>query len=186
MLQKKIWKKLVLILTAFALIGSTAYFSLFDDFKKNPRQWQAYDSEDQRFNINFPSDPKKEDKAMEIANNKIEYQEVQSEHKDILYAVSYIDFPSKWRWLGNNTLLTKTHKYMMENESNVSELKQSELITYQGMPALNYGFIKEEKEAHGRLILSGNTLYRLTVIHPKDSIGDLHIEDFFNTFSLKS
>lgn len=185
MSSNKIWKKILLIIIAFALVGSSTYFFLFNDFKKNPKEWQAFAPENQRFNINFPKEPQKENKEMEIADKTIEYQEIKSEIKDILYSVSYIDFPSKWRWLGANTLLTKTYTYMMESESNIETIKESELTTFKGMPVLKYSFIKEGKEVHGRLILSGNTFYRLTVTQPQQLADVVHVNEFFDTFSLK-
>jgi len=124
---------------------------------------------------------------MDIANKKIDYHELRCEDKEAIYAVSYIDFPGHWKWLGTKNLLTKSFKMFVENEKNVEEVLQQELTTtQQGHSALVYRLKQDGKEIHGKFVIAGNTLYRASVTYPLAAVEKTQPEAFLDSFQIKS
>lgn len=183
-MQKKWWKKIIFIFTSIAVIslGTYGYFYLREIMSKN---WKHYSSVDDRFYVQFPSDPKETNERLDIANKTIDYHEVSSQDKDTLYSVSYIDFPGHWKWLGKEKLLTKSFDMFIENEKGIEEVVEKKLITYKGYSALTYRLKQDGKEIWGRFIVAGNTLYRVTVSYPLAVTEKIDVQPFLDSFQVK-
>jgi len=188
-IKKNLWKRIILIFTCIAIVTGGVLGYLYLDQKTGIRKashWQAYSSSDQRFDVQFPSDPKESSERMDIANKKIDYHELSSEDNGALYAVSYIDFPGHWKWLGTNKLLTKSFEMFVANESNIEEVLQKELTTHQGHSALAYRLKQDGKEIQGKFVIAGNTLYRIAVTYPLAAAEKTQPEAFLDSFQVKS
>ena len=169
MFNKKVVRNIIvaLTLTAFTAGGVLSYLNINSNKEMlNLIKWEAFTPEDQRFSVKFPAEPVKSKKGMNIANTHIEFQEYSAEVKDSLYAVSYLDFPGKWRFLGTNKLLTKIFEVLVQQEQNMERVFKQELSKHNGYSALNYHYKESGKEVRGKLIIVGNTLYRISITAP--------------------
>jgi len=187
MKTNKIWKKTILIFTITGLIaggGATAFFWK-DNIPKKPSEWNAYSSKDQRFDVQFPADPQESSEQMVVANTKIQYNELRTQTKDSVYAVSYIDFPGHWKWLGTKKLLSKSFESFIESQDQVEEVIEQQISTHHGMPALEYRLRQAGKEIKGKFIIAGNTLYRIAITYPLAMVETTQAEPFFNSFQIK-
>lgn len=183
MSKKKLWKKIIFIFIGLSLFaGSFSYFYLDN---QDAVKSEFYFSGDQRFKVKFPTNPKESSQEMEIANTKIEYHETSSKAKNSLFAVSYIDFPSHWTWLGTEKLLNKSFDGFVENEKNVEEVLHRELTTHNGDSALAYRIKQNGKEIQGKFVISGNTLYRVAVTYPLAAAEKIKPENFIDSFELQ-
>jgi len=175
----------MLILTAFAITSGTLFnFVCVDCDKKvqNASNWEAYSPADERFQVQFPADPEEKAEEIAVANKTLQYQEYKAEAKDTEYKVSYIDFPGIWKMVGSKKLLTKSFDALLDQEDGVEEVLHSELTNHHGNPSLNYHFKQAGKEVKGRLVIVGNTLYRLVVSYPKAVAEKIDSESFLNSF----
>lgn len=188
MKQKKssnFWKRSIIIFTCAAIgIGGCVGF-LFHDMNQqmyNSSEWSAFSPEDQRFHVQFPSDPKEDVKEIDVADKKIEYQEYTSEIEDTQYMVSYIDFPGMWKMVGSKKLLNKSFDALIEHDQNVEQLISKEHSFHKGLPSLHYQLKQAGKDVRGRLIIAGNTIYRVTVAYPESIAEKVQIEAFLDSF----
>ncbi len=188
MKQKKLWKKYILIFTIifFIVTGGVVKFSLKNLKDSKPTKWEAYSSGDERFDVQFPSEPKESSEEMDIDNKKIQFNELSTESGDSVYAVSYVDFPGHWKLLGSKKLLTKAFDSYLENQKNVDEVLDQGISSHHGIPALDYHFKQAGKEVKGKFIIAGNTLYRITVTYPLAAAEKIKPEAFFDSFQIKT
>lgn len=163
------WKKALWILLGVSVSIGGIYTYLISDFKRemiSPITWQSYSPQDARFKVKFPLDPKESYEEISIANKRIEFHQLSAEHENAFYAVSYLDFPSHWKWLGSQKLLVRSFEMLMENEPNLQSILQQQLTSHYGNPALVYKVKQGGKEIVGKFVISGSTLYRVAVTYP--------------------
>lgn len=195
--QIKLWKKCVLILTCGALVAGGAFGFLYDNKKVQQQEevvvepeptleWHSYQSNDQRFAVHFPTEPTESDQQMVIQGKNISYQELSAGLNESTYAVSYIDFPGHWKWIGSSKLLTKGFDAFIQNEQDVEALLKQEITTFNGLPALEYRIRQAGKEVEGKFVIAGNTLYRITVSYPLAALENVQPDTFFGSFQLNS
>ncbi|NGX38517.1 MAG: hypothetical protein K1000chlam2_01691 [Chlamydiae bacterium] len=178
-------KKTILILTTLSLTAGGVLGYHFIDSKRQADVSQAYTSNDERFDAEFPSEPKESSEEMEVANKKIEYHQLSTEEGDSTYAVSYIDFPGYWKMLGTKKLLTKSFDAFVENEKNVEEVLDKQFDSHDGYLALIYRLKQNGKEIKGKFLIVGNTLYRITVTYPLAAAEKIHPNAFLDSFKIK-
>lgn len=187
MVLKKIFSKSVLTLVALAVsLGGTLGYVLyeFDRETTPPIQWESYASQDDRFEAEFPSAPAESTQEMTVANKRIAYNEVASETEDSKYAVGYIDFPGIWKWAGDQKILTKSFDALMQEEQ-VDEILEHEMSSHHGFPALKYCFSQGGKLVVGKLVVVGNTLYRVVASCPQAAAEKVNPHQFLESFRLR-
>ncbi len=172
-----------------ALFGKPlTYYSIGLDNKISNNGWMQYYSMTRGFTVNFPNDPKEQSKQLEIpeSDKVLNYQEISSQQtKDVLYSVSYMELPSKWRWAGSNTLLKGALDLLVKYSPEPSEVTDREIILYQNHRALDFHLKQGDNEVSGRFILVDNTLYKLTVIYPSSLNKEVENGNpFLNSFDL--
>lgn len=186
---KKFYKKIILIITFLALLGGSVMTYIFTDFNQkvhNRKNWEFFSPLNKRFFINFPSEPKEKLKEMNIAGTNIQFQEFTTEAGSSKYAVGYLDFPTKYTLLGSKTLLTKSYELLLEKETEMEQVIHQHMISHNGIPAIDYRLKhKDGKEMWGRLLLKGNTLYRVTVHYPVASVETVKPEAFIQSFQVQ-
>lgn len=172
-----------------ALFGKPlTYYSIGLDKKISNNGWMQYYSMTRGFTVNFPDDPKEQSKQLEIPESDkiLNYQEISTQPtKDVLYSVSYMELPSKWRWAGANTLLKGALDLLVKYSPEQSEVVDRNIILYQNHRALDFHLKQGDNEVSGRFILVDNTLYKLTVVYPSSLSKD--VEDgnpFLDSFDL--
>lgn len=186
---KKRGKKLIIISTCFALIsgGILTYCTMGSGTEETRKdlQWEQYAPSHAPFTAQFPAEPRETKEPMRVAGNQIIYYQVTADKDGASYTVSYLKFPKVWKWIGTNKLLKKTFAMMVENDKNIEQVLSSELANHNGHSALNYQMIQEGKRMNGKLIVSGNTLYRITVESPLDKVDLEKVETFINSVSVQ-
>jgi uncharacterized RDD family membrane protein YckC len=180
------------LLIALACIGLSLFgnaltrWSVGLDQGMNADGWVQYYSQDAGFSVQFPTDPKEESKRLEIpsANKVLDYQELTSkQNKNIHYSVSYMDFPKKWKWAGNGTLLKGALDAIVKHLPNTA-LKSREFSYHQNQRSIDFLLKQGETEVKGRLIIVGTKLYKLTISYPASVSDKIEDSPFFSSFDL--
>lgn len=147
--------------------------------------WVEYLSENGKFSVHFPKKPEIVEKQVEVPNgdpiNLSEFKAV----KDAAFSVSYLDLPKKWRLFSSNTLLKGAMNVVHEHMQG-TELTDKKIVKHKSYPAMDFKMKDGENHIEGRLILVGNTLYRLMVVYYPDTPRDQQHETFVNSFDLKT
>lgn len=187
MKQRKFWKKFIIIFTCLTIVtgGALSYY-LIDNQVQNPSEWESFSSNDERFQAQFPKDPEETSKEISINDKTLEYHELSTEEKDASYSVSYVDFPGIWKIIGAKKILSKTLNGILEQEEKIEALLHQEISSHEGLPALNYRLKQDGKEVHGRLVVAGNTLYRVVVSHPLAAAEKVKPQAFLDSFSINT
>jgi hypothetical protein len=177
-------KKILTICLAGLVVAGGTLSYLYLDKKSGPataKEWS-----DQRFSAQFPKDPEQSNEELDIDNKKIDFNQFSCENDGAVYAVSYIDFPGHWKWIGTKNLLTKAFGKFVESEKGIEEVLSQEITQIDGDTALVYRLKKDGKEVSGRFIISGNTLYRAFVTYPIAAAEKAGSEIFLDSFRIKA
>lgn len=147
--------------------------------------WVEYIAENGRFSVHFPKKPNVTEQKVEVPNgdpiNLSEFKAV----KDAAFSVSYLELPKKWRIFSSNTLLKGAMKVVHEHMPGTN-LLDKKIVKHKNYPAMDFKMKEGSNEIEGRLILVGNTLYRLMVVYYPDTPRDEQHQTFVNSFELKS
>lgn len=130
--------------------------------------WVQYSSSAVGFKVAFPQEPHEVSKELSLpdSNHILNYQEIATQQtSQARYSVSHLSLPGKWRWAGTTTLLKGVLNLLLKNEPDTALLSK-EFKSYAGLRVLDYHMQKGEEQMRGRLIIAGNTLYKLTVTYP--------------------
>lgn len=194
MIKNKFNKYLHILAFMGVVLGISMPIAMFKPIKNTfiplsflwESEWITYAPQDARFTAHFPGDPTLESKQLEITKYKktLSYQQLTAEDKNVTYTLSYMDFPKKWRMLGPKTLLTKILDFMIENEHPGHEVIQKGITQHGKHPAIAFQLKQVDKEIHGKLILVGTTLYRLTVTYPTQLANEFSPNQFLESFEL--
>ena len=150
--------------------------------------WVPYSSQDGKFSVFFPDDPKQESHAISLPdqNRVLQYNELTSYHeKKVSYSVSYMQIPKKWKLAGASRILQSALEGIIEHTSE-TELKNKSFTNHQSFRALDFHYTQENDQVQGRLIMVGTTVYRLTVIYPPSHTDKILHEEFLNSFQVQS
>lgn len=147
--------------------------------------WVQYVSESGKFQVQFPKKPvEQEPKQYDVpSGDPIQVSEFKA-HNTAEFSVSYLDLPKKWRLFSSNTLLKGAIKVVHEHMPG-AELIDKKLVKHKNYPAMDFQMREGKKEIEGRLILVGNTLYKLWVVYTPETPREQQHEIFLNSFELK-
>ncbi len=146
-------------------------------------RWIQYISDDGRFQVHFPKKPQQVSQTFEVPNGEpISLSEFKV-HKEAEFSVSYLDLPKKWKLFGSNTLLKGAIQVVLEHMPG-AELVEKKIVKHKNYPAMDFRMKEGENEIEGRLILVGNTLYKLWVVYFPDTPKDQQHETFLGSFEL--
>ncbi len=147
--------------------------------------WIQYVSDEGQFSVHFPKKPEVGVKTYDVPDgDPINLNEYKVE-KEATFSVSYLELPKKWKLFSSTTLLKGAIKVVQEHMPG-TELTDKNIVKHKEYPAMDFRMKEGENIIEGRLILVGNTLYRLMVIYYPDTPRDLQHETFLNSFELKS
>lgn len=145
--------------------------------------WVQYASSDSKFQVSFPSDPEHESKQLVIpkTGKVLDYQEISTEKRKVVYSVSHMELPSKWRLAANTTLLKGVLDAIVKY-SDDNKLIQKEFTYHQNKRALNFKMKQGDEEVRGRLIIVGKRLYKVTIAYPQSRADEMQENPFIDTF----
>ncbi len=146
--------------------------------------WVQYISDNGKFQVQFPKKPvEQEPKQFEVPNGApLEMSEFKA-HKEAEFSVSYLDLPKKWKLFSSNTLLKGAMKVVHEHMPE-AEIVDKKIVKHKNYPAMDFKMKEGDKEIEGRLILVGNTLYKLWVVYTPETPRELQHEIFLNSFEI--
>lgn len=145
--------------------------------------WVQYISDNGKFQVQFPKKPKEASQTFEVPNEApINLSEFKA-HKDAEFSVSYLDLPKKWKLFSSNTLLKGAMNVVLEHVPGAS-LIEKKLVKHKNYPAMDFRLKEGENIIEGRLILVGNTLYKLWVVYFPDTPKEAQHEMFVSSFEL--
>ncbi len=147
--------------------------------------WVQYVSDNGKFQVQFPKKPvEQEPQQFDVPNgDPLEVSEFKA-HKEAEFSVSYLDLPKKWKLFSSNTLLKGAMKVVHEHMPG-AQITDKKLVKHKNYPAMDFKMKEGEKEIEGRLILVGNTLYKLWVVYTPSTPREQQHEIFLNSFELK-
>lgn len=185
------WRYLVAFVIAIASASSLFLGKDLSDVavqfeKQMVGEWVQYISDDGRFTVNFPKQPKVESHSYEVPDSQhsLEMSELKAK-SDAIFSVSYVELPKKWRIFSAGTLLKAAMQVVHAHTPN-AELLGTNRIKHKDYPAMDFRMKEGDNEVEGRLILVGSTLYKLTVTYPPKAPREMQHETFLNSFELKS
>jgi len=185
-----LWRYLIALIIASSA-GSTLFFgkdisevAVQYEQKVAGSGWVQYLSDDGRFSVQFPKKPEVVQQTFEVPNDKpINLSEVKVK-KEATFSVSYLELPKKWKLFGSNTLLKGAMKVVLQHMPGANIVEQK-IVKHKNYPAMDFKMKEGVTEIEGRLILVGNTLYKLSVVYFPDTPRDQQHESFLNSFELK-
>jgi hypothetical protein len=146
--------------------------------------WKLFIPDDKRFSARFPSDPNRESGIVNAPDGRIEFIQYMSKVRDILYTVSYGDYP-------NNALKGLSSEQLLDNARNGAvENVQGKLLSETIISKGNYPgreiTVKVEPNSviTAQIVLNDNRLYSLMVVTPADQLFTSHRREFFDSFSI--
>lgn len=148
--------------------------------------WVQYSCNDTGFKISFPTDPEAAHKELVIPDSGkvLNYKEITSEEDEkILYSLSHLELPRKWRLAGNTTLLKGVLDQMVKHIAG-SELIEKEFKTLGAHRVLDFRMKQGKNEVKGRLIIVSGTLYKLTITYPPSHLKELEENPFLDSFEV--
>lgn len=148
--------------------------------------WVQYVSDNGKFQVQFPKKPvEQETKKYEVPNGDPLHMCEFKAHKEAEFSVSYLDLPKKWKLFSSPTLLKGAMKVIIEHMPG-AELIDKTIVKHKNYPAMNFKIREGKNEIEGRLILVGNTLYKLWVVYSPETPREQQHEIFISSFELKS
>ncbi|MBM3193197.1 MAG: hypothetical protein FJZ59_03065 [Chlamydiae bacterium] len=150
-----------------------------------PDGWTKLNSDKELpFLIFFPDQPKLEEtiKPIPHSTHVLDYKEYTFEK----YSLGYVDLPASWVKWGSNLVFKAALKQVLSHEK--GDLTEKQKTLHEQYPAIDYKIERSNKTTLGRLVLVGTTVYKLEVVHPKDT-KEAAKEDanlFFNAFHLQN
>lgn len=184
-------KKAFSVLALIVLMCASAVGTMFKDFTFNfetverNHAWVHHYAEEAGFEVDFPHEPELDSKKVQHSRGSIQYKEYSAEKNNVFYSVSYMDFPSKWKWFGTKTLLKKAVDLIVDNTKD-AKLQNKKLSSHKGHNAIDFSYMQGEMEVKGKLVLQGNRLFKLTVAYPATLTPQLSEDQFLQSFDLAS
>lgn len=144
--------------------------------------WVQYTHEQKGFTIYFPEEPKEAKKPLTPSGETgLNITEMSSKEKKRTYSLSFIKLPKKWGLAGDNTILKVALDMIVTHTPN-AKLEAKQITNYKGLKAIDYTMVVDGKQESGRLLIHGNTLYRLNVESPHGA--KVAKEEFLSSFSV--
>ena len=95
-------------------------------------RWKTFLSDDKGFAVQFPTEPNRETDIVNAPSGRVELIQYMSKHKDIVYAVMYVDYTS-------NALIGMTPEQLLDNARNGAvENVQGKLLSEVIISKANY------------------------------------------------
>jgi hypothetical protein len=144
--------------------------------------WVQYTHDQKGFTVYFPDEPQEAKKPLTPSGETgLNITEMSSKEKKRIYSLSFIKLPKKWGLAGDNTILKVGLDLIVKHTPN-AVLVSKQMTNYKGLKAIDYTMIVDGKEVSGRLLMHGNTLYRLNIEYPKGA--KVAKEEFLSSFSV--
>lgn len=195
LLQKKTsWaRKLCAIVTSAAFLVSGMYSNALTMWGMglnrgiSPEEWVHYTSAYAGFKVSFPTDPQEASKELVIpgSGKVLNYEELTSvEGNKVHYSVSYMELPRRWRLAGDAALLKGVLDVMVKHTEG-SELVEKGFNKFDGYRVLDFR-MKEgtDQEEKGRLLIVGQTLFKLSIAYPPSYSEKMQESPFLNSFEV--
>jgi hypothetical protein len=174
------------LLTFSVLSQNITTYTIGGEKQQKISGWVHYVSEEAGFHVDFPTDPKLEEKEVSIprTSKPVNYNEyVSQKDSKVKYAVSYLDIPRKWSFVSSKRILKGVFDVVMKLEPH-SILVSKEYGRHLNFDALNFHYQKGGDEIEGRLIRIGQRLFKITVTYPA-SISEKPVShEFINSFHI--
>jgi len=151
-------------------------------------EWVEVKDKKLNFSVYFPSEPKKEEKAVEVEEHNTTLDVTQYTHTEsrkIAYKLQSSKIPSSWTLLGSNYLFKALSGPL---EKHQGKIVKKQMLKHGGsLPAMSYLLnTTEGGQTSGRMILVKKTIYKLEVTS-KSKLSKEEIElanNFINSFDI--
>ena len=148
-------------------------------------EWKTFISDDKRFTAQFPIEPNREPNIVVNApGGKVELIQYMSKSKDILYAVTYGDFPSKsFVGMSSEQILDNSRNGEVANVQ--GKLLSETIISVGNCPGREITVkVEPSTVITAQIILKDNRVYQVVVVSPSDKLFISQRREFFNSFKI--
>jgi hypothetical protein len=148
--------------------------------------WVHYDDPEGRFSVAFPSAPVAAAKKLIVpsASRELDYNELTSYRgAEERYSVTYVTLPRKWMLAGGKKILKVAFDVLIKNVPETEVLYQA-LAFFERHRCIEFQYKRGETIEQGRLILIGNTLYKLSILSPQAVVQDARSTQFLDSFRM--
>jgi hypothetical protein len=94
-----------------------------------------------------------------------------------------LHFPNSWRLVSSKTLLKKALDAVVADVPG-AKLIDKQFVSHNNRSAIAFHYMQEEAEVHGRLIVSGNTLFRVVAVSPISMTEKLQHDAFLESLTI--
>ena len=147
--------------------------------------WSKFIPQKRSFSIFFPSKPEYSLKELTIpkSEDKLVCHEYRCKDKSSIISVSYTLFPDHWLKWGDKMFLKGVLKFLVADLGG-AHLSDQNSCEFKSYPSLNFKHFSGERETKGKLILCGNTLYKVEISYPTHKCDqmDRQIAQFVDSF----
>lgn len=149
-------------------------------------EWATFESEEGRFSILFPGEPKEQTESVSTAIGTIETEFFMVEQKDMAYSLNYADYPADIVAASDAGMMLNGAR--MGAVSNVNgELLDEKEITLDGYPGREIRIEIDEDDiiVRARFYLVENRLYVVQALSKKSKASSEEIDEFLDSFELR-
>ncbi|MCF7806564.1 MAG: hypothetical protein K9M07_07370 [Simkaniaceae bacterium] len=150
--------------------------------------WVTYKHPEQSWKAAFPNNPEERDFTLNLPKGEQKQlglkELVFTDHDGAVeYTISSIEIPHNLMSWGHKLILRGSLKIITDNVPGAKVISKKN-FRYRNNPSLHYTLEDRDSERMGRLILIGNTIYKIEISYPKEMKYDLEQElfKFINSF----
>lgn len=192
--QTSIFKKIFNSILSLLIISAPMFTDQFIDqfgtsvtgITNSNLKWKPYEHPEELWKIEFPTKPLAEEKNIHLPDSqKITISEIVAKEESLAYSVSTTKLPSSITKWSPNLVLKGCFKVVEKNTPKAESTTEKIFKYKNNHPTLPYSLTEGDQFVSGRLILIGDTLYKLEVKIP--TVEKEHHKEkltkFFNSFS---
>ena len=152
--------------------------------------WKEFNDPSTDWQAKFPKAPKERDFTLQLPDKEVPEVEVtehfhKDENKSIEYTISSIELDQSLLHWGYKRVLKGSLEIVADNIANCKVISKT-VIQFNDNPAIHYYIQDGDNQRMGRLILVGNTLYRVETTYSPEKHDEIEQElfNFLNSFEI--
>lgn len=166
--------------THFALeITHSPQASYVTSHGKKNLNWMTFKHPNLEWVAKFPKTPEKREVILKLPDDQVSQVQIEehflTDNNAIEYTISSIEIPQRLLSWGYKLILNGSVKIVTDNLPK-AKLLSKKITQFKEIPSLVYTLEENSFERLGRLVLIGNTLYKVEVSYPKEKREELQDE----------
>ncbi len=155
---------------------------------QSQNQWQEFSSTIGQFTVLLPSYPTYEPKDYQKGvNASADYHQdlYSAKGNGVSFSVEKLTFSNAVDFSSNSKVILEALVNALLQKSGDNKIISSEFTNYQGNEAIDFLVQNNNVYIKGRIILSGQNIYRLLALYESENLSSADYDKFVNSFELK-